>query len=98
MPVGFTFDQPAPGLSAWDQQAKARKPPRVLTPQRPPQPPSHPLYPTKQPWALRWLEPCKMAHPGIRGHWIVADALYGTAPCVDGASARFSGVQGISHA
>ena len=39
-----------------------------------------------------------MDHPGIRVHCIVADALYGTAPFVDGASALFGGVQVISQA
>jgi hypothetical protein len=39
-----------------------------------------------------------MDHPGIRVHCIVAEALYGTAPFVDGASALFGGVQVISPA
>jgi hypothetical protein len=44
------------------------------------------------------LERFKGQHPGLRVHCIVADALYGTAPFVDGASALFGGVQVISQA
>jgi hypothetical protein len=33
----------------------------------------------------------------LRGHCITADALYGTAPVVDGASVPFGGVQVLSH-
>ena len=98
IPVGFTFYQPAPELSAWYKQEKALKKQGVAKPQRPPKPPPHPLYPTKQQLALRLLAQFKMDHPGIRVHCIVADALYGTAPFVDGASALFGGVQVISQA
>ena len=44
------------------------------------------------------LERFKGQHPGIRVHCIVADALYGTAPFVDGASALCGGVHVISQA
>src|SRR5262245_49779202 len=98
IPVGFAFYQPAPELSAWYKKEKTLKKQSVPKPQRPPKPPSNPLYPTKQQLALRLLEQFKMDHPGIRVHCIVADALYGTAPFVDGASALFSGVQVISQA
>jgi hypothetical protein len=98
IPVGGPFSQPAPELSAWHKQEKARKKHGVPKPQRPPTPPPHPRYPTKQPRALRLLEPCKRDHPGIRVPCIVADALYGTAPFVDGASALCGGRQVISQA
>jgi hypothetical protein len=98
IPVGLTFYQPAPELSAWYTQEKPLKKQGVPKPQRPPKPPPNPLYPTKQQLALRLLEQCKMDHPDIRVHCIVADALYGTAPFVDGASALFGGVQVISQA
>jgi hypothetical protein len=39
----------------------------------------------------------KAHHPDIRVHCIAADALYGTAPFVDGASALFGGVQVLSQ-
>ena len=98
IPVGFTFYQPAPELSAWYKQEKALKKQGVPKPQRPPKPPPNPLYPTKQHLALRLLALFKMAHPDIRVHCIAADALYGTAPFVDSASALFGGVQVISQA
>ena len=43
------------------------------------------------------LEAFKAHHPDIRGHSLTADALYGTAPFVDDASAMFGGVQVISQ-
>jgi hypothetical protein len=98
LPVGFPFYPPAPELSAWYKQEKALKKHGVPKPQRPPKPPPNPLYPTKQHLALRLLEQCKLDHLGIRVHCIVADALYGTAPFVDGASALFGGVHVISQA
>src|SRR6266581_4939127 len=54
-------------------------------------------YPTKQQLALRLLEDFKANHPDIRVHCITADALYGTAPFVDAASALFGGVQVLSQ-
>ncbi len=98
IPVGFTFYQPAPELSAWYKQEKALKKQGVPKKQRPPKPPPNPLYPTKQQLALRLLERFKVQHLGVRVHCITADALYGTAPFVDGASALFGGVQVISQA
>jgi hypothetical protein len=98
IPVGFTFYQPAPELRAWYKQEKALKKQGVPKPQRPPKPPPNPRYRTKQHLALRLLESFQMAHPDIRVHCIAADALYGTAPFVDSASALFGGVQVISQA
>ena len=67
-------------------------------PQRPPKPPTNPAYPTKQQLALRLLESGSRPNiPTLRVHCITADALYGTAPFVDGASALFGGVQVISQ-
>ena len=97
IPVGFVFYQPAPELSAWYKQDKALKKRGVPKPQRPPKPAPNPRYPTKQPLALHLLEAFKTHHPDIGVSCITADALYGTAPFVDGASALFGGVQVISQ-
>jgi len=97
LPVGFAFYQPAPELSAWYKQAKALKKQEVPAKQRPPKPPPNPSYPTKQALALRLLAQFKAEHPTFRVHCITADALYGTAPFVDGAAALFGGVQVISQ-
>jgi hypothetical protein len=98
IPVGCTFYQPAPELSAWYKQEKALKKQGIPKKQRAPKPPPNPCYPSKQQLALRLLERCKVQQPGVRVHCITADALYGTAPFVDGASAIFDGVQVISQA
>ena len=97
LPVGFAFYQPAPEFSAWYKKEKALKKQGVAKPQRPPKPPANPAYPTKQQLALRVLERFHAQHPTFRVHCIMADALYGTAPFVDGASVTFAGVQVISQ-
>jgi hypothetical protein len=97
IPVGFTFYQPAPELSAWYKKEKVLKKQGLAKQQRPPKPAPNPHYPTKQDLALRLLAQFKAQHPDCRVHCITADALYGTAPFVDGASAMFGGVQVISQ-
>src|SRR6266498_3378406 len=97
IPVGLTFYQPAPELSAWYKQEKALKKQGVPKKQRPSQPPANPLYPTKQALALSLLAQFKTQHPAVKVNCITAEALYGTAPFVDGASAMFGGVQVISQ-
>src|SRR2546427_3994378 len=97
IPVGFAFSQPAPELSAWYKKDKALKKQGVPKKQRPAQPPANPLYPTKQALALSLLAQFKTQHPDVKVNCITADALYGTAPFVDGASAMFGGVQVISQ-
>jgi hypothetical protein len=97
LPVGFVFYRPAPELSAWYKQDKALKKQGVAKNQRPPKPASNPAYPSKEQLALRLLEVFKAQHPHIRVHCIMADALYGTAAFVDGASAIFGGAQVLSQ-
>src|SRR5262249_32118415 len=97
IPVGFAFYQPAPEFSAWYKKEKALKKQGVAKPQRPSKPPANPAYPTKQHLALRLLERFHAQHPTLRVHCILADALYGTAAFVDGASVTFGGVQVISQ-
>jgi hypothetical protein len=97
IPMGFTFYQPAPELSAWYKQERALKQQGVPKSQRPPKPPANPQYPTKQDLALWLLQQCKENHPDLHVHCITADALYGTATFVDAAAAIFGGVQVISQ-
>jgi hypothetical protein len=97
IPVGFVFYQPAPELSAWYKKEKALKKQGVPKNQRPPKPAPNPQYPSKEQLALRLLEAFKAQHPSIRVHCIMADALYGTATFVDGASASFGGMQVIAQ-
>jgi hypothetical protein len=97
LPVGFVFYQPAPEFSAWYQQAKVLKKQGVPPKQRPPKPAPNAQYPTKQQRALRLLAAFQAQPPDIRVHCIAADALYGTGPFVDEASAIFGGVQVLSQ-
>jgi hypothetical protein len=97
IPVGFAFYQPAPEFSAWYKKDKALKKQGVAPRQRPPKPPANPAYPTKQQLALRLLEQFHAQQPTLRVHCIMADALYGTAPFVDGAAVTFGGVQVLSQ-
>jgi hypothetical protein len=97
IPVGVVFYQPAPELSAWYKTDKALKKQGVPPKQRPRKPAPHPQYPTKEQLALRLLETFKTQHPDVRIHAVMADALYGTATFVDGASALFRGGQVISQ-
>lgn len=53
IPVGFACYQPAPELSAWYKQDKARKQQGVAKKQRPTKPPAPPHSPTTQDRALR---------------------------------------------
>jgi hypothetical protein len=96
-PVDFSFEQPAPELSAWYKPEQALKKQGVPAKERPPQPPPNPHYPTKQALALRLLAPFTAHHPTFKVHCITADALYGTAAFVNGASALCGGVQVISQ-
>jgi hypothetical protein len=76
---------------------KALKKQGVPPKQRPRKPAPHPQYPTKEQLALRLLETFKTQHPDVRIHAVMADALYGTATFVNGASALFRGGQVISQ-
>jgi hypothetical protein len=97
LPVGCVFYQPAPELRAWYKQEKALKKPGVPKNQRPPTPAPNPPYPPTEQLALDLLEAFKVQQPAIRVPCIMADALYGTASFVDGASAIFGGVQVLSQ-
>jgi hypothetical protein len=97
MPVGVGFYQPAPELSAWYKTDKNLKRQGVPPKQRPRKPGPNPQYPTKEQLALRLLASFKAHHPEVRIHAVMADALYGTATFVDGASTLFNGVQVLSQ-
>jgi len=97
MPVGVVFYQPAPEISAWYRTDNALKKQGVPTPQRPRKPAPNPQYPTTEQLARRLLETFKAQHPDVRIRAVMADALYGTATVVEGASALLRGVQVISH-
>ena len=97
MPVGVVFYQPAPEISAWYKTDKSFKKQGVPPKQRPRKPAPNPQYPTKEQLALRLLASFKAHHSEVRIHAVMADALYGTATFVDGASTLFNGVQVLSQ-
>src|SRR4029453_9390093 len=97
IPVGVVFYQPAPEISAWYKTDKALKKQGVPPKQRPRKPAPNPQSPSKEQLALGLLASFKTQHPDVRIHAVMADALYGTATFVDGASALFRGGQVISH-
>jgi hypothetical protein len=96
IPVGVVFSQPAPELRAWEKKDKALTQQGVPPQQRPPTPGPTPQYPPTPHLALRFLEACKAHHPALRMPCLTAEALSGTAPCVDDASAMGGGVQVLS--
>src|SRR5215813_7085557 len=96
-PVGVVFYQPAPELSAWYKTDKSLKKQGVPPQQRPRKPAPNPQYPTKEHLALRLLTSFKTQHSDVRIHAVMADALYGTATFVDGASSLFHGGQVLSQ-
>jgi len=97
MPVGVVFYQPAPELSIWDKTDKNCKRQGVPPKQRPRKPAPNPQSPTKEQLALRLRASFQAHHPEVRIHAVMADALYGTATFVAGASTLFNGVPGLSQ-
>ena len=97
MPVGVVFYQPAPEISAWYKTDKVLQKQGVPAKQRPRKPAPNPQSPTKEQLALRLLASFKAHQPDVRIHALMAEALYGTATFVAGASALFRGVQVLSQ-
>jgi hypothetical protein len=97
LPLGFAFYLPAPELTAWYKHERTLRQQGIPRKRRPPKPPSNPHYPTTQELALRLLEPCNTPQPALHVHGLIADALYGSAAFMDGASALFGGGQVISQ-
>jgi len=97
IPVGFAFYMPAPELTAWYKQERRLKQLGMPRKRWPPKPPAHPHYPTKHALALRLLTQGKAHYPDLRVPCVIADAFYGSAAFMEGASALFGGVQVISQ-
>jgi DDE superfamily endonuclease len=97
LPGGVVFYQSAPELSAWYKTDKSLKKQGVPPKQRPRKPAPNPQYPTTEQLALRLLASFQTHHPDVRIHAVMADALYGTATFVAGASSLFNGGQVLSQ-
>ena len=97
IPAGFAFHRPDPKLSQWYKENERLKRKGIPAPDRPKKPERSAKYPTMAIISLTLLSEFKKYHPQIRIQAIVADALYGTAEFMDGASACFGGVQVVSQ-
>ena len=97
IPVGFAFYMPDPALKAWDKEDTRLKKAGIAKKDRPVKPERNSLYPTKMQLALRLLQEFKDAHGHVKINCILADALYGEAYFMNGASLIFNGVQVISQ-
>jgi len=97
MPVAFAFYMPDPALTAWNIADKQSKKRGIPPKHRPPKPPKHPDYPTKQEIALALLEEFLRYHPTIEVKIVLADAWYATDQFMDEASSLFGGTQVISQ-
>jgi hypothetical protein len=97
IPVGFSFYEPDPALSAWHKQDKKLRKQGIAKKDRPAEPARNPLYPMKRQIALNLLRQFKYHHPDLTVRVILADALYGTDDFMSEASTIFNGAQVISQ-
>ncbi len=97
IPVGFSFYMPDLALKAWDKEDKRLKKQGIAKKDRPARPERDSLCPTKTQIGLHLLQEFKDNHADIKINCILADALYGVASFMDGASKIFDGVQVITQ-
>ena len=96
-PVGFSFYQPDPKITAWEKEDRRLKKQGLRKKERSPKPERNPDYPTKIEIALTLLQHFEHLYTEVKIKAILADALYGNAKFMDKASAIFKGVQVISQ-
>jgi len=96
-PVGFSFYQPDPALTAWAKEDKRLKKAGIAKKERPVQPKRDSAYPTKTQLALQLLQAFRDAHSHIKINAVLADALYGEATFMDQASQICGGAQVTSQ-
>lgn len=97
IPVGFSFYQPDPALTAWYQLERKLKKQGLVKKGRPSKPEKNEAYPSKQEIALQLLTQFKSQHPGLKIKAVLADTLYGTAAFMDQAARLFDQTQVISQ-
>jgi len=86
IPVGFAFYMPDLALKAWDKEYKRLKKLGITKKDRPERPERDSLFPTKTQIALHLMQEFKNNHADIKIKCVLADALYGVASFMDGAS------------
>jgi hypothetical protein len=96
IPVGFSFYAPDPEQKEWHHTIKRLKKNRIdksLWPTKP-----EPLldYPKKYQLAIKLLEDFKKSFPNMKIKAVLADALYGHLPFIQGVETIWKGVQIIT--
>ena len=97
IPIDFRFYMPDPKMTEWRKKRDLLKKQGVPPKDRPPKPKPNKEYPTKQLLALDMIQAFQQHFPDINVTGILADALYGDAHFMDGASSVFSGAQVVSQ-
>ena len=96
-PIGYAFHIPDPKISEWTKEDKRLKKAGVPKSERPKKPVRSEKYPTIPMIAKTLLKAFVETHPEIKIEVIVADALYGNAEFMDGASKIAGNAQVISQ-
>jgi len=97
IPVGFSFYEPDPAMSAWRREDQRLRKDGVKKKFRPPMPERGSDYPTKIAVALKLIESFCKSFSFIRIKAAMADAFYGTKEFFDGASKSTGQPQVISQ-
>lgn len=87
IPVGFSFYEPDPALSAWKREDKRLRKKGVAKKYRPQRPERNTQYPTKIEIGLQLLREFMKNFSFIRIKSVLADTFYGNADFFQGASA-----------
>ena len=85
-PVGFSFYEPDPELSAWNKEDKRLRKKGVSKEFRPSKPERNSLYPTKIKISLNLLKNFVANFTSIKIKAVVADNLYATKEFIEGAA------------
>lgn len=86
IPVGFSFYEPDPNISAWKLEDKRLRKKGVAKNHRPPRPARNAAYPTKITLALKLLEEFTKYFSLIRIKTVIADTLYSSKEFFVGAT------------
>lgn len=97
IPVGFRFYRPDPAMVAWYKEDGRLKKAGVGKAQRPACPVRNPAYPSQAACLLSMVRDFRHGQPDLKVKAVLADALYGNQPFMDGASSMCAGAQTISQ-
>jgi hypothetical protein len=97
IPVGFRFYRPDPAMVAWRKEDGRLKKAKVDKAERPACPGRNPAHPSKEECVLSMLGEFRHYHPHVKIKAVLADALYGNQPFMDGASSLCGDAQTVSQ-